>query len=285
MYDGVERRGMYGVAIGGVPTDRLGTVAEDWPTWTVEVEEGPAHNGEATFFGSDRSLVCMADGSVLHLELNDGGGTARLVTPLDLNPAELAHPHLAPVGSVSAFWRGWIAMHAGAFVIDGKAWLIPATKESGKTSTLAQAFRLGIPIVSDDICVIDANLDVYAGPRFVDLRADVAQSLGWGEPIGHLGLRERWRMPVTDCDPSYPLGGFLFPEFGQQLSRRPGASEVISRILAHSLVRFPGRRVELVFEAATSTNALVWTRPHGLGTLKTSVEHLIEMLHTQNEPE
>ena len=74
----------------------------------------------------------------------------------------LVHPYLAPVAGLFAHWRGYEAFHAGAFVLDGGVGLV-ADRGVGKSSTLARLALDGIPIVADDLLVID-EIVALAGP-------------------------------------------------------------------------------------------------------------------------
>jgi hypothetical protein len=118
-------------------------------------------------------------------------------------------------------------------VVDGQAWVIPAAKESGKTTAIAQAAALGLPVLSDDITIVDTALNVL---RRTTVRGPPPGRIGntrlGRTSVGRLGLRERWRMTLPDCAPSYPLGGFVFPAFGAPAVSRVGArGEAISAML------------------------------------------------------
>ena len=67
----------------------------------------------------------------------------------------------------------------------------------------------GVPIVADDVVILDREDRALAGPRFVDLRAEAAERLSAGESIGVVGTRERFRMPVGQAPAAAPLRGFV----------------------------------------------------------------------------
>jgi hypothetical protein len=62
--------------------------------------------------------------------------------------------------------------------------------------------------MSDDLVVIEDGR-VLAGPRSIDLREASARELGVGEPLGRVGLRDRWRLRLPPPPPEVPLRGWI----------------------------------------------------------------------------
>jgi hypothetical protein len=78
----------------------------------------------------------------------------------------------------------------------------------GKTSTLLLLHQMGIPVVTDDVLVLE-DLMAFAGPRCLDLREDVAQRTGCGRRLGKVGTRERWRLDLPTIPGRLPRGGWV----------------------------------------------------------------------------
>jgi hypothetical protein len=72
----------------------------------------------------------------------------------------------------------------------------------------------------DDLLVV-AGDDALAGPRCVDLREEPAKRLGAGEPMGVVGLRERWRLMLGPVPPQVPLHGWVTLAWGDKVSVEP----------------------------------------------------------------
>jgi hypothetical protein len=124
-------------------------------------------------------------------------------------------------------------VHAGAVVIDGRAWAVVGDKEGGKSSTLAWLARDGYAIATDDLLVVDHG-DVLAGPRCIDLRAETARSLGVGEPLGVVGSRPRYRVYLDPVPPALPLAGWIFLSWGSELeAERLPVGRLLQSIFAH----------------------------------------------------
>jgi hypothetical protein len=129
-------------------------------------------------------------------------------TPTTVPARAVAHPYLAPAAAVAATWNGDVALHGGAFVSDGNAWIVLGGTGSGKSTLLATLAAKGVPILTDDLAVIRGGA-VTMGPRCVDLRGDVARSLGVGEALGVIGARERWRLSLPPVAGETRLAGFV----------------------------------------------------------------------------
>ena len=77
-----------------------------------------------------------------------------------------------------------------------------------------------------------------AGPRLIDLRAEAADRLGVGEPLGTVGTRERWRVPVSAVPAVLPLRGFVQLAWGAGLrvTSIPAAGR-IPTLVEHRVIR------------------------------------------------
>ena len=136
---------------------------------------------------------------------------------------------------------GRAAIHGGAFLHEGRAWVLLGDKGQGKSSTLGWLATPGVPIITDDLVVCDEG-DVLAGPRCVDLRADPARHLNVGRDLGVIGTRERWRIDVPPCPSRSPLRGWIFLEWGAEIAvERLAPSSVCRGWRSTARSRFRGR--------------------------------------------
>jgi hypothetical protein len=104
-------------------------------------------------------------------------------------------------GQVVAHRGDHLLLHAAAAEHDGRALLIPATMESGKTTLVAGLTRAGLRYLTDEAVAVDPSANLvhpYAKPLSVDpgswevlaaLRPDVPQTL---EPY----LATQWQVPA-----------------------------------------------------------------------------------------
>jgi hypothetical protein len=205
-------QGCYGLTIQGLPgaAHLLREVRSQDPPIRVSRTVGP----------SDVERNELSD-STARYRLGSGAGTAVLdratmTAAFTLDTAHpdgsVVHPFLALTSTVFARWCGREALHAGAFTLDGRAWGVLGVREAGKSSLVAQAHLLGLPVVTDDVLVVD-DRTALPGPGLVDLRAGAAAHLGLGEALGVVGRRERWRVPVPATGP-VPLAGWVLPSWG-----------------------------------------------------------------------
>jgi hypothetical protein len=161
---------------------------------------------------------------------------ATLCVPRPLTAEELAHPYLAPIASAHAYWMGWLPFHAGCVAVDGTAWGVIGEREAGKSTLLAALALRGVPVVADDLAVVDRH-SVFAGPRTLDLRREAADRFGVGRDLGVVGLRERWRFDLDPVPLETPLGGWVFPTWGDTIEvNRTAPAERLRRLA-------PGRSV------------------------------------------
>lgn len=265
--------GAYGFRIEGL--DEAGqvlmTAPPDWPRLRVahgEDRERPA----LEFVSRDRAEVWLADGA--WAELDREAGAAKLRGARAVPDSAIVHPYLAPVVLVMARWLGREGFHGGAIVAGGGAWVVLGEKEAGKSTTLARLAERGVPVVSDDVIILD-DLTVFAGPRSIDLRPDAARRLGVGESLGRVGNRERWRVPLAPIVPELPLLGWITLEWGDEISCEPLRGRVrLAALLPHRGVRAasldPAALVRL-----TELPHLRLRRPRDWGASEDALERLL----------
>lgn len=173
-------------------------------------------------------------------------------------------------------WLGRESLHAGAFVVEGRVWGLVGRREAGKSSTLAALASRGCGLVCDDMLILD-GLTPLLGPRSVDLRADAAEWLRVGEPIGVTGARERWRLRVPPVAGDLELAGWVFLAWGDEVAVRGlGAAERLARLLEERGLRLPPVRPELLVDLAALA-AWELRRTKGWDSLDTTVDRLLEL--------
>jgi hypothetical protein len=206
-----ERVGAYGFRLSGpLPPEslRVRGVAH-WPALRIEVVDNPTPAMNEYVLQRPEGAVCLDhDLRVARLP-----GTT--YTPLP----DLVHPVFAAVGTLAAWARGEVVLHAGAFVGESGAWVVLGNRERGKSTLLAEQHLRGLPIVADDICVIRETV-VCAGPRSLDLRPDAAARLeiGLENPVRQ-GQRYRVNLPIIEGE--VPLAGFVELEWSSEVKFVP----------------------------------------------------------------
>jgi len=268
-------RGAYGLRFSGltgvekllVPGDRT------WPGLEVIAERGPIE-GFRNEVDEERATLLLL-GAVAIVERSSGRAVFRFET--DPDPQALVHPYLAPVAGLLAYWHGRESFHAGAFVAAGGAWGLFAEREGGKSSTLARLAFEGVPVVSDDVLVVEGGT-AFAGPRAIDLRREAARALGAGEPLGVLGTRERWRVTLDECDGAFPLRGWVFLAWGDEVSLTgvPAGSR-LRRLAAERAIRLAPRDPSVLLSLA-ALPAFELRRPHEWSSLEDATKLLLSSL-------
>ena len=227
--------GAYGLRIEGLAlAERLLVRADSsWPELQIVAKRGSIE-GFDEHVDSDRATFVLL-GAVAVAERSPG----RAVFTFDgePNPEALVHPYLAPIAGLFAHWHGRESVHAGAFVAGGGAWAVVGEREGGKSSMLARLALDGVPIVTDDMLVLENGV-AFAGPRAIDLRREPAQALGVGDPLGVLGARERWRLRLDETASTWPLRGWVFLAWADDVSVTPvSAGDRLQRLAAERTIR------------------------------------------------
>jgi hypothetical protein len=137
---------------------------------------------------------------------------AVFVLPQPVPVAAIVHPAGTLPLSVLAHWRGDVTLHGGAFVRAGGAWGVCGGRNAGKSTTLALLAARGIPIVADDLLVIQRG-EALAGPRCVDLRGDAADRFPAARSLGVVGARVRYRLPTAAAPARTPVRGIIVLEW------------------------------------------------------------------------
>ena len=234
-----QHGGAYGFRVRGVgfAHSELVEAPPHWPSIELRVRVSAALPSGAESLDRETATLSVASGGCVVIDR----ARRRATFTVSARPtaAALLHPHLAAVAAVSSYWRGRESFHAGAFVVDQGVWGLLGEKGFGKSSTLAALAGRGVPIVCDDVLVLDAGT-AFAGPRSIDLRADAARQLGTGTPLGVIGERERWRMELGKIEPELPFRGWVSLRWSDEPNvRELRGAERLRELLAHRALRVP----------------------------------------------
>jgi hypothetical protein len=245
-----------------------------WPEFELVRRIGDPQRTEE-YLDADRAELKLRTGGEVLIDRRKGMVT--FVTPRPIGVHEVIHPFLAPAAAVIARWFGRESFHAGAFVSNGGAWGVIGERGSGKSSTLGSLALRGLPIVCDDMLILEAGRP-FAGPRSVDLRAEAAQALGAGQPLGVVGARERWRLDLEPLVETPPLRGWIHLEWGEQLSLEPlTGAEKLRRLTRERGLRVPIRDPDALLELA-GLPAWTFRRPRSWESFPGAVENLLDAI-------
>lgn len=273
------RSGAYGLRLSGVDAALRLLVAagEDWPAFELVASVGGARP-EVQWVRRDSALLRLQAGG--QVEIDRLRGRAVFTLPERPGAAELVHPYLASAAGIAAHWMGRESFHAGAIALDGGAWAVLGDKGEGKSSLLALLALQGHCIVSDDVLVLDGRGGVLAGPRTIDLRAEAAARLDCGEPLGVVGLRERWRLTLPATRPVLPLRGFVTLAWGEgpAVSRVPPAGRLGRLIDQRLTALLPPPDPRALIELGTLP-MLELRRPREWDAAADAASRLLEALH------
>jgi hypothetical protein len=275
----VNATGAYGFRLAGVDDAARLLVAAPpgWPP--LEVVMAPERPGPPyDRVGPERAELQLASGGWVGIERDPGRAVYHL--PRRIEAGALVHPYLAPVVLIASRWLGRESFHAGAFVAAGGVWALLGDKEAGKSTTLAWLAAQGQAVVCDDALILDHET-AFAGPRTIDLRAQSAQRLGIGEPLGTVGVRERWRVPLEPVPAELPFRGWVSLEWADEVAVEPlrGAAR-LPALIPHRGVRIEPPRPAALVEYAALPH-LVLRRPHEWGSLREGAERLLDAIARQ----
>jgi hypothetical protein len=272
--DTASSGGAYGLRLQAPPelAALLVPAPDSWLDWRLELAHGDG-SAEETIDEARATAPLQPAGWA---EVLRQDRLTRFLTPEPLNPAALAHPYLAFTAAVAARWTGRQTLHAGAVRAGDGGWGVIGVRGQGKSSTLAYLAGRGFGVVADDVLVIEGGA-ALAAPRCLDLRADAAEALGVGMPLGRIAGRERWRVRTAAVPAETPLRGFLVLEWGDRVEREPvSAAERLELIFASLTVHLPPPDPPALLDLAALP---MWRvrRPRRLGSLS-EIAALIEVL-------
>lgn len=265
--------GAYGLRLPGLRDCReLLQAPTQWTEWRIALGRGAGAPDE--LLEDSRARIRSAPSGWVDIDRQRRTSTINL--PTTPSAAEIAQPFLGSTAIIVAHWAGWHSFHAGAFLADGRAWAILGAKGAGKSSLLAALERVGMPVLTDDVLVVDDRLRGLAGPRCIDLRSETASALDVGEPLGMVGTRERWRLHLDPVAPEVPLGGWIKLEWGAPEVRRVAPEQRVGELLANFALQAQSRdpaTLSQLMELFALPMACV-RRPRGFGQLAQTAERL-----------
>jgi hypothetical protein len=277
---GRERLGAYGFTFDGVVEARsLFPTPASWPVFRVErVVEQPAPDraeprAPVIELAPDRAALDL--GATGRLVLERETATATYHTTSVLDDEALAHPYLGWTGAYAAWWYGRLAFHAGAFLLDGRAWGVLGDKEHGKSTLLALLHQSGVEVLTDDVLVLEQER-CFAGPRSLDLRPASAERVeipGAQVLEARNGTRRRLLLPLVEAEVA--LAGWIFLSWGDEIGieRVPPATR-LTRLGDHRVVRTvhddPVELLELAARPAWELH-----RPRSWDSLRETADRLL----------
>jgi hypothetical protein len=207
------------------------------------------------------------------MEVDRGSAVARLISSPEPSDEATVHPYLAAMAAIVTRWHGLHAFHCGGLTVDGAAWGVLGGNAAGKSTLLGALAREGLGVICDDLLVVKEGM-ALAGPRCVDLRADMARALGLGKPIGIVGARERWRVRLEPVPAETPLRGWIVLGWGAEVAvRQVPAAARLPTLLEHATI-VPMRVEPAALLDLAAFPMIAFERPRTVATLRDSVRHL-----------
>lgn len=211
----------------------------DWPAMTIRRTTWDPDDLPENHVSEDRARFRLLGGGWLEVVRADATATFHLAEPG--TDRDVAHPLLAPVGALHAWWTGRETFHCAGFVHEGRTWALAAEKETGKSTLAAQLALRDVPVVADDMLVLSHDLDTcLAGPRLVDLRQPTADHLR-AQGVTFVDVRggERARLELAPVPLVTPFAGFVLLVDGDDapVVRRVPVAERMERLAAHRGLR------------------------------------------------
>ena len=248
-------QGAYGFRVHGLGrAERLLSPAEpSWPSLTMRCEPGPASapagGGSTVTFTPAGAALDLGEAGTVEIVREPATAVVRGVPASD---DALVHPYLAGAVSVLARWHDREAFHGGGVLFGSRAWGILGGQGAGKSSLLARLHADSRAVLADDVLVLDAAFDAFAGPRALDLREEASRRLGLGVALPELPHRARWRVELGAAPARAPLAGWVFLEWGERVELVPvGGAVRLQRLRAQlTTPEAPGRAAFLLELAA-----------------------------------
>lgn len=269
--------GAYGFCLTNIPgaRDLLVAAPESWPELELVRAGADGERPVVEEVTDDHARLWVPSGGWAHIDRV--ASRAEIRVPPGTTDGALVHPFLASVALVTSRWRGHEGFHGGGIVAGGGVWGVLGDKTAGKSTLLAWLGSHGVGVMSDDVLIIDRST-VLAGPRSVDLREEAAARLGVGEPMGLVGARHRWRVPLPPVPAELPLRGWITLAWGDEIAVEPlRGAERFQALLPHRGVRLvppdPAGLVRL-----SSLPHLRFVRPRDWDLLGAASEQLLDVL-------
>lgn len=205
-------QGAYGLRLDGLDTPLLvSPVPESWPKVKVTLDHETPPPSRSSY--GDNAIELSFEGG-WGIALRRDAPTMTFQVPTRIKDDDLVHPFLAPAAMQFATWFGHAAFHGGAFVQHGRAFGVFAARNGGKSTTLARLANVGIPVLADDLFVVDKSRNALAGPRCIDLRPEAVTD----QIVESVRGDDRRRLRLPQIEPAYPISGVFVLGWGGDLS-------------------------------------------------------------------
>ena len=270
---------LYGLDLNGDPRlgRRLSLASADSTVSAVELDchVGVVPSVDAPWRLSDDAAHLRFSAGLIEARRNEH----RIVITTHEMPAPeaIVHPYLGfPCAAINR-WSGNDSLHGGAFVLNGKAFVLFGARERGKSTLLAALAQRGIEVLTDDLVIIDAAQRVMSGPRCIDLRPDADPSLG-GVELNLPNDRGRRRIALPPCPDAVPIAGFVELTWGIAQSMDPMSVSAALRLLdeAQFIPHGPARPTS--FLELLALPAWRYTRPQSTLPPSATVDQLIDSI-------
>jgi hypothetical protein len=210
-----------------------------------------------------------------YLTIDRHAALTTLFLPNQPSAEALIHPHLGSTGVVVSNWLGRTPFHSGAFIVNGRAWGVLGNREMGKSSTLMWLHQSGVPILTDDVLVLDGAL-AYAGPRCLDLRISAAEHFESGYYLGVVGTRERWRVQLAQTPPTVPFAGWVLLNWSDEIHLAAvSPSDRLTALAAHRALRAPDADMTGLLDLLAYP-MLTFGRPRDWTEMSKAMEQLLD---------
>lgn len=279
-------RGAYGLSIEGWEGLDPWLVAAPaaWPAWRLRWEAADVHpvpQGDGGYHAwldrltDEQARITLARGGRIELDRSSATATMHLAAPPP--HMEVIHPLLSAIGSTVARWHGRYEVHAGGLCLDDGVWALLGDKGAGKSSLLAWCLlNERATVIADDLLIVDQDGSALAGPRCLDLRADVAEHLGIGKPIGRIGGRNRWRVHLAEAPARLPLAGWIQLAWSEALETQVlSPSETFAAVARNLAVKLMPSDVGGLMQLSDLPAVRV-TRPRSYDATDSTGEQLLE---------
>ena len=148
---------------------------------------------------------------------------------IDVSPQEGIDPSIIRLPLIGVVFgallqqRGLLVLHASTVCVDGRAVAIAGPKGHGKSTLAAALFRMGYPVLGDDVAAIDLGAEPQVHPAFPYLNVwpHAARSIGNDPdrlmPLRHGGVKRSLPVSKGFHDQAVPLARIYLLEFGSDL--------------------------------------------------------------------
>ncbi len=208
-----------GDGTGGAVTNRSGVGQA-----TAAAPSGPP--SPTLFRERDRWFVGTdGHGGVVMADLAEGVAVAWCVAGA---PAAAVVGHLleAPLWRL-ATWRGWLAVHAAAVVVDGAAVVVRGPSGAGKSAVAAAADAAGVAVLAEEVAWLEPSRRVVRGGAVAthEARAGGDRAAGAaGSAVARAAAKRRRGLATPAPDVDVPLGPLVFIEPPTPARRQPAAT-------------------------------------------------------------